>query len=424
MSQEPTDRVPATVRGVPWRVRTFSALSFPGYRYLWLGSLGASTSTWMEQVARPWLILELTGSAAALGLVLAARMVPLFLFGLLAGVVADRYDRRRILIICRSVTTSTHIATAVLIFSGVIQPWHVFALAFTTGTSMAFNQPARQALISSLVDKEHLTNAIALSNVVTNTMRIVGTAGAGILIAVIGLGNVYLLNGILYAWTVLMTLMIRVPSERQIVRVRESMWASFTEGLRYARQNHVALAAISLATSMYLFGLPYTSIFIPLFARDVFETGASGMAFLMTATGAGALVGALTIASMTSIRRRGYILIAGVTMFGAALILFSTVSWLNLIPLSYAVIAVVGLMGTSYMSLNNVVLLESSSGEMHGRIMSIVALDRGFVTLGGVIAGFLAAAVGPQVGLIVFGGLCILTATTVAILIPSLRRID
>ena len=406
------------------KAKTFQALSYPNYRLLWLGQLGASASLWMEQVARPWLMLELTGSAVALGLVSAARMVPMLIFGLLAGVVADRFDRLRILFLCQIASTAVHVATAVLILSHLIQPWHVYVLAFAMGTSMAFNQPARQALIPSLVDREHLTNAVALNTVAMNMMRIAGTSVGGILIATLGLGNVYLLNAALYVWVIVVTLKIRVPSDRQPTHLQESMWASYTQGLRYAWHNRIALGSISLAVALFLFGLPYASVFIPLFARDVLKTGSFGMGSLMATTGAGALLGALAVATLGSLRRRGRILIAGVVLFGASLIAFSTVSWLHVLPLSYLTIAVVGLVQTSYMSINNTVLLESAPPGMHGRVMSLMSLDRGLVPLGAMFAGFLAASVGPQAGLIIFGSLCIFTATVIAILIPSLRQID
>lgn len=415
--------ITAPKRAVVWKPRTFQALTYRNYRFLWLGQLGSSSSMWMEQVARPWLMLELTGSAVALGLVVAVRMVPMLTFGLLAGVVADRFDRRRVFLLCQTLSTSVHLATAVLIFSGVIQPWHVYALAFTMGTALAFNQPARQALIPSLVDGEHLTNAIALNTVAMNMMRIIGTSAGGVLIAVVGLGNVYLLNSVLYSWAVMMTLLIRVPSDRQPDRTHESMWNSLTQGLRYAWGNRVALGAISLATALFVF-MPYSSIFIPLFAREVLKTGSSGVGFLMAATAVGALSGALTVATIGHFRRRGRILVTGVILFGAGLIAFSGVSWLHLLPLSYLIIAMVGLMQTSYMSINNAVLLESAPAAMHGRIMSLMSLDRGLIPLGAMIAGFLAASAGPQVGLIIFGGLCIFTASAVAVLIPTVRRID
>ncbi|MEE8370116.1 MAG: MFS transporter, partial [Dehalococcoidia bacterium] len=336
----------------------------------------------------------------------------------------DRFDRRRILLVVQTVTASIHLTTAILVLSGAIQPWHVYVLGFTMGSSMAFNQPARQALIPSLVDKEHLTNAIALNTVAMNTMRIVGTAVGGILIGTVGVGNVYLLNVVLYAWLIIMTFKIQVPSSRQPERPRESMLGSLTEGLRYARQNRAALGAIALATALFLFGMPYVSIFIPLFAIDVLKIGSFGMGLLMMSTGVGALLGALTIATIGNIRHRGRILIMGVILYGATLIAFSSVSFLHVLPLSFVLIGVVGLLGTSYMSINTTVLLGSAPPEMHGRIMSLTSLDRGLVPLGAMMAALLAASVGPQWGLIIFGSLCIFTASAIALLIPSIRQID
>lgn len=424
MAPEIEEALPPSRPQTAWKAKTFQALSYPNYRLLWFGQLGSSASMWMEAVARPWLILQLTGSAVALGLVSASRMIPMLVFGLLAGVIADRFDRRRILLVCQTATTSIHLTTAVLIFTGLIQPWHVYVLSFSMGTSMAFNAPARQAMIPSLVEKGDLMNAIALNTVAMNIMRIVGTALAGVLIFTVDLGNVYLINGILYAWVILMTFMIRVPSNRPPERVRESMWGSLTEGLRYARDNRVALGAISLAVALFLFGLPYASIFIPLFALEVYDIGSWGMGSLMAATGAGALMGALAVATVGHFRHRGRLMIMGVILFGVSLIAFASVSYLHFLPLAYVIIAFIGLMQTSYMAINSTVLLESAPPGMHGRMMSLMSLDRGLIPLGAMIAAFLAASVGPQTGLMIFGGLCILTASAIAILIPSVRSID
>lgn len=411
-------------RKAAWRPSTFQALGNRNYRLLWLGQLGSSASMWMEQVARPLLILDLTGSAAMLGLVMATRMVPMLTFGLLAGVVADRFDRQKVLMLCQTSTLLVHLATALLILTGLIEPWHVFALAFAMGTAMSFNQPARQALIPSLVGRENLTNAIALNTVAMNTMRIVGASMGGVLAVVLGLAGLYLLNSGLYVITIIMTVMIQVPPDGQVRRVAQSMASSLGESLRYAAQNQVVLGALAMAIALFTFGLPYQSVFIPLMVKQVFEASDAWVGYLMSATGIGALCGALTVATISRPQRRGLFMAAGAILFGTMLIVFSLSAQLALVPLAFVVIALVGALQTSYMAINNTVILESSPSEMHGRVSSLLSLDRGLIPLGATIGGFLAEFLGPVAGLIVFGSLCIAAALVIVVFVPAVRRIN
>src|SRR5512134_1549491 len=174
------------------RLSTFHSLRYPDYRALWQGQIGASASQWMEQIARPLLILHLTDSALMVGLIAATRMVPMLLIGVWAGVLADRVDKRRILLVSQTVTFATHLSTAALILPGLISPWMVFVTTFVAGSAMALNQPARQSLIPRLVPRESLGNAIALNSAGVNIMRVGGPSIAGLILAVTDFGELYL----------------------------------------------------------------------------------------------------------------------------------------------------------------------------------------------------------------------------------------
>jgi MFS family permease len=189
---------------------TFRALHYPDYRYLWLGQLGHSAAMWMEQVVRPLLILELTDSALQVGFVVALRMVPQLLFGLLAGVIADRYSKQRVLMMSQTVTLVMHLTLAILILTKHIEVWQVFITAFISGASMAFNQPARQSMIPCLVPVEILLNAIALNTAAMNTMRVLGAGLAGSLLIFMDFGEIYLLNAAIFVFVLSMTAQ-RIP---------------------------------------------------------------------------------------------------------------------------------------------------------------------------------------------------------------------
>ncbi|HXF52153.1 MAG TPA: MFS transporter [Dehalococcoidia bacterium] len=398
---------------------TFSSLRYRDYRFLWLGQLGHSASLWMEQIVRPVLILQLTDSALMVGLVVAARMTPMLLFGLLAGVAADRFDRKRILLTTQSVTMSIHFLMAFLVLSDAIQPWHVFVTTFVSGTSMAFNQPARQSLIPKLVPKEALLNAVALNTAGLNTMRVLGPSVAGVLL-LSGVGPVYLLNGALIGAVMAVTVAMRVPFEPRAPETQASWLGDLKESFAFLGKNSAVLSVVGPALILFVFGFPYQSVFVPLFAKKVLDLGDSGVGALVACTGAGAIIGSLVMASQTELRRRGMLLLAFLALFSAGLLVFSRSS---ILALSVVALMATASMSTSYMALTNSLLLELSPPELHGRVMSLMSLDRGLVPLGATIAGALASTLGPQDGLMVMALVCLgLTALT-AMSAPAIRRL-
>lgn len=410
---------PVTERGPLPHPGTFSSLQYRDYRYLWLGQVGHSASLWMEQIVRPLLILHLTDSALMVGLVVAARMVPMLLFGLLAGVAADRLDRRRILLSTQTVTMSMHFLMAALILGDVIEPWHVFATTFVSGTSMAFNQPARQSLIPMLVPKESLLNAVALNTTAINIMRVLGPAIAGAFL-LIGFGPVYLLNGAVIAGVMLCTYLMSIRRERKTTDGEASWLDDLRESFAYVGRNPQVLALLGPALILFVFGFPYQSVFIPLFAKKVLDIGDSGAAVLVIMTGVGAIIASLIMASQSQPRRRGLLLLLFLALFSSGLLVFSRST---LLPLSMVALMATASMSSSYMSLNNSLLLELAPPEMRGRVMSLMSLDRGLIPLGATIAGALSAAIGPQDALLVMAGVCLALTVLTAAAAPVLRRL-
>jgi len=190
---------------------TFRALRHRNYRYLWFGQVAHSATMWMDQVARAVLILELTDSALMLSLVIATRLLPILLFGLVAGAIADRADKKRILMTTQYVTLSTHAFLGFAYTAGFIEVWHVFATAFVAGTAMAFNQPVRQSLIPIVVPREDMLNAIALNSTALSVMRIGGGSLAGLLLIPFSVGGVYIITAAVYCFVVVSTALMHVP---------------------------------------------------------------------------------------------------------------------------------------------------------------------------------------------------------------------
>jgi MFS family permease len=403
------------------RQSTFHSLRYHDYRYLWLGQVGASASMWMEQIARPFLILELTDSALMLGLVTATRMVPQLLVGLWAGVLADRMDKKKILGISQAVTLATHFVTAMLIFAGLIEAWMVFVTTFVGGSAMAFNQPARQAMIAKTVPGESLHNAVALNSAAVNFMRIGGASLAGAILAVLDFGDLYLIQSIIYIFVIYTTTRIRISTE-PTNKVRGSMLTELGEGFSAAKSDRTIFYILMLSLIMFIWGVPYQSVFIPLLATEELGIGRSGGALLVAVTGVGALTGALTIATIGgSIRSRGRVMMAMLIIFGIALIVLANAP---VVAIAVPALLVSGAMQTSYNSVAHAYVLGRTQPELHGRIMSLFSLDRGLVPLGAALGGLFAELVGPQLGLVTMATVCIVSTIAMALLAPAVRRIQ
>jgi len=384
---------------------------------------------WMEQVVRPLLILELTDSAVLVGLVISVRMIPQLVFGLLAGVVADRYNKKRILIVSKSVTLSMHLTLGLLVLSGNIQVWQIFVTAFITGASMAFDQPARQSMVPRLVPPEMLLNALALNTAAMNIMRVAGASLAGALLLFFDYGQIYLLNAVLFVGVIWTTTQLRdwkgpatAEAQAQPVaqRKRGSILQDFGEGFRYVFKTRKLLYLVGMALLLFILGQPYQQVFIPLIALDVLNVGRSGAGWMLALTGVGALIGSLIVASRKSLHHRGLVMMGFLVVFGLSLVLLAQSKW---IPLSGVALIVAGAMTTTYNALNTSLLLEQSPPEFHGRVMSLMSLDRGLVSVGAVISGFLAEGLGPQTGLTVIAVACIGFTILLFLTVPVLRKI-
>ena len=396
----------------------FRALRNRDYRLLWIGQLGHSAALWVETVARSWLIWELTGSATLLATVNLLRAIPMLILGLLAGVAADRFDKRKLLIVTKSVTLTNYLIMATLITTGAVQVWHVLVSAFVMGSSMAFEQPTRTSLVPSLVGKDELTNAVALNSAAMNITRVAGPAAAGLLIAPLGVGGVYYISAGVYIGTLIATIMMRVPPTR--ARAMEtSAWADLAEGFRYVYREKTILVLMILALIPMVFGMPYMTL-MPIFADRILNIGASGLGWLYSSSGVGALLAVFAIASLGRVNRKGLLAVIGIFAFGAFLMVFSQSVW---VPLSIAMMVLIGFAGTVFRVLINTSLLETSPPELHGRVMAFYTLDRGLVPLGTMTVGPLADVIGAPLAELIMGGICALLAVSVGIGVRIVRRI-
>ncbi|MBI4180564.1 MAG: MFS transporter [Chloroflexi bacterium] len=404
-------------------IHTFESLRLRDYRLLWMGQVTTSMGQWMDQTSRSWLIYRLTGSPLQLGVVSALRGAPILLFGIVAGVFADRYGRKRQLIIAQNVNAILNLILATLILTGRIQAWHIFVTAFLAGTVQAFQQPARQVLVSDLAGGEHLLNAIALNSAAVNVSRSIGPAIAGVIIQAFGVDVSYYAQAAFYMLATAWTIQIKVPESQVSVShprglASQSFFDSMREGFAYIASHRIILALMVLALAPILLGQPYTSL-MPIFAIDVLHGNAHTQGLLLSSVGIGALLGALTIASLGRKQGSGKLLIIGAAGFGLSLVLFSRspVLWMAMVFTFLA-----GLANTSYTSQNQTIIQTLTPAVVRGRVLGVYSLDRGLVPVGSLLAGALAAWLGGPWAVTIMGTSCLLLVIGVAVLKPELWK--
>ena len=392
----------------------------PNFRALFIGQAVSNWGDRMLNVALAFAVLELGGDAADVGVVLAARMLPLVLSLLAGGVVADRVDRRRLLLTTQAIVGGLSLLLAVLTSLEIVTVWQIMTIAFLSASVMSFDMPARQAMVPDLVGKDRLMNAVGLNSAAFSGAAVIGPSLAGVLIGANGVAGCFYLNAVSFLATIAALLVIRAPGKGGAKR--GAMWDKLTEGLRYIRGHRVVFALFALVAVPSLFGRPYQQL-MPVFARDVLGGGPRLYGLLMAASGAGALLGALATASLGAFGRKGPILIGSTVAFGLALIGFALSG--HIAP-SLGLLVLAGGGSTLYMGAVNTLLQTTVPDEFRGRIMSVYSLILGgFMPLGGMLLGAAASLAG-SVSLVVAAGGAVsaLCALVAAVAVPGLRRAD
>jgi MFS family permease len=405
------------------RLRTFSALRHRNYRLYWFGMLVAIIGWQVQMVAQAWLVYEMTDSTALLGLVGLTQAVPTIVLTLFGGVVADRVDRRRLIMATQAATGLLILLLATLVVTDLIRLWHIFAIALLVGAVWAFDQPARMALIPHLVEREDLMNAVAMGSMVWQSSRIVGPAIAGVIIGLVGIAPCF------YLTTAGMLAMVFAVKAVRIPRIApppggQNVLQNLAEGIRYILANPIFSTLIGLTFFNSLFGMSYVMM-LPVFARDVLAVGSEGYGVLMGISGVGALLGTMVLASLGDVRQKGLLMLAGATAFGSLIILFALS---RAFPLSLALLFLMGAFNSAYMTTVNTLLQSLVPDELRGRVMGIYGLTWSIMPVGGFLAGAFAAAfaepaVGAPLAIGLGGALVAAMALMVAATSPRLRRI-
>lgn len=396
------------------------ALHSRNYRLFFGGQSISLIGTWITRTATSWLVYRLTNSAFLLGVVGFASQIPTFLLTPLAGVLVDRWDRHRILVITQTLSMAQSLALAILTMSGIITVWHIIALSILQGLINAFDMPARQSFVIEMVEnKEDLGNAIALNSSMVNGARLLGPAVAGILIAVVGEGMCFLIDGISYLPVIASLLAMQIAPKKAEPQGTDIL-QGLREGFRYALGFAPTRAILLLLALVSLMGMPYT-VLMPIFTTDVLHGGPHTLGFLMAASGVGALAGSIYLASRETVRGLGKMIALASTIFGTGLVGFSLshVFWLSLL---FVLLAGFGMM--VQIASSNTVLQTIADEDKRGRLMSFYTMALiGMAPFGSLLAGGLASKIGAPNTLIVGGIFCIIGSILFTRKLPALREI-
>jgi MFS family permease len=377
--------------------RTFHSLRIRNYRLYFWGQSFSLIGTWMQSVAQGWLVLKLTGSGFALGLVTALQFLPVLLFGSWGGLVADRLDKRRVLLVTQSLAAVLALVLGLLTLFEVVRLWMVYGLALALGMVTMIDMPTRQSFIFEMVGPEDVTNAVSLNAVIVNGSRVIGPAVAGVLIAVLGTAICFLINAATYPAVILGLAMMRTGELRRQAPVPRSK-GQVREGFRYVLDRselRTPLLLMAVAgTLAYNFG-----VLLPLMTRFVFHAGAGTYGGLFSLMGAGAVIGGLVIAGRRASMR---VLVYSVLAFGAAVVAASAAPTL---AVEMVVMLPLGAASTGFISSSSALLQLGSAPEMRGRVMALfTVLFVGSAPIGGPLVGWLAEALGARASMAIAGG--------------------
>lgn len=397
----------------------FEALKYRDYRLIFFTGGISTIGNWMEIIIRNWLVYRISGgSPMILGLSNLVHWLPFLILSPIAGVFVDRWEKRWLLVATQSTLTLVTTMLGVLTLMETIQIWHILVLTLIHGISEAIDSPARQSLVSDLVDKGAVMNAISLNSTAYYGTRLIGPAIGGFLITIAGIGLGFLINALTFVPYILALLFIR-PTRSS--RLEGKTWRNFIEGLSYVRNNPAALTILIVVGIISVFTISYQTL-LPIFADDILRVGPKGLGLLSAATGLGSVIGSLLLAFYSHrITRQGRFICAMAACFGVSLLIFafSKVFWVSLLCL-----VVTGASNTTFTSSGNAVLQTNVPANLRGRVMGVFAMtSQGTNVFGSLLIGGLGSAFGATGGLAISSAIAVLAAVMSFVLAPGLRRL-
>lgn len=387
--------------------RTFSALQYRDFRLLWTGAFLSTTGTWMQTVAQGWVVLQMTNSAWLLGVDGFLSTGPMLIFSLFGGVVADRIERRKIMLASQYLQMTFALILAALIWTKSVKIWHIFLLSFLTGSAQSFSGPAYISLLPLLVDRKDVPNAVAMNSMQFNLARVVGPILAGIALSTLGAAPCFLINGLSFIAVIIALLRMNPP--RVSGEQRGGIVEEMKEGFRFVFGRRTLLTLTFLAFAGTFLGMPIVT-FLPVVAKTLFRLGAQGYASLMTSYGLGSVAGALVVAATAHMRRKGERALELQLVFACLLVAFA---FSTKLPVSLIIAFFAGACIVGVVSLYSSLVQLTTSDAMRGRVMSIFMLAfRGGMPLGNLLAGWVAQNYSISIALAINGIVLAMVALT------------
>jgi MFS family permease len=408
---------PGAKRDVHLR-RTFQAFANRGFVRLWLANFLLYTSRWMQMTLLAWLILDLTDSPFLVALVGFFSSAPMFLLGLVGGVLADRVHRQRLLSLTQGTNVTSSFMLTLLLSTGALQVWHAYMAILITGACWALDTPSRRAVIYDLLGLEGVTNAVALDAVGMNASRMCGPALAGVLITLTGVTGGYVAITVFcsIAWMLLWSL--RIPQGPRPERRQQSAWRNLLEGFRFVRENQTIKATLYITVVMNVLLFPYVQM-VPIIARDILHVDAALMGMLQAAEGLGALVGAILIASAVRLHYHGRVFLGGSLLALVGLLVFSMSRWYIL---SLPVLLLLGLGTAGFGAMQSTIIMLTAREEMRGRALGVLSLAIGTGPFGSLLMGATASAIHPVFTLRMNALLGLVALACIMVFMPALTE--
>lgn len=398
---------------------TFGSLAYRNFRLLWITTVLSAGGNWVQQVTLSWLAYDITGSPVQVSLVLGARTLPM-LTSPLSGALADRFDRRRLLMVDHLAMAATATAFALVILFGDIAMWHMYVFAFVSGTIWSMNNPVRQALVANSVPREMLTNAIAVNSMAFNSMRMIGPMVGGGLIVLFGPGWNFMIQAFMYIAVVISIIPYR-PEYTTLKRgVRPPFIKGLGDGFKYVASHPITLSTMAMSLVPTFTMMAFLTSQMAVFAAEDMNSPDGGvLGLLLAAMGAGGVMGTIFMARFSRYPRKGRVSLGAGFGAGVLLLILSqvTVLWLALVVLALQQMFLMSIMMT-----NNTIIQSTTPDELRGRVMGVYMLDIGFQPFGGVFAGFIVAATSVSTAWLSGAIVGLVGVSLIAIFAPSFRR--
>jgi MFS family permease len=375
--------------------KTFASLRFRNYRLYFFSQIISFSGTWMQSIALAWLVLQITGSGTALGAVMATRFVPTLFLAPIGGVLADRFDKRRLIVVTQSLAGLLALALGVVTLTGVVELWMVYALSAAFGAVTALDNPSRQTFVMEMVGPDDISNAVTLNSVVVNGARVIGPAIGGVVIATLGVGECFIVNGVSYVAVLIAMGLIRRDELHPAARTPRAP-RQLRDGLKYVRDEPMLRTTLIMLAIIGTLTFEFSTT-LPLLAEFTFDSGSTGLAVMTSMMGVGAVIGGLVVASIGPPTPQRLVVVA--TGFGVAV---GLVAVMPTIELACAMMPFVGVASVSTISLSNATLQLNSDASYRGRVMALFSVAMmGSTPIGSPIVGWIGEHISPRVALLV-----------------------